>query len=110
MNFGTSRAEYENLTRTEISFIYRAWEDKLVRDSTFARNAFLNAYVNANRKKGTSPIKLWKKHFDGQKTAETAQDDLKTITAIEDAETGWIEEIYKANGIPMRKKAKKGDE
>ena len=48
--------------------------------------------------------------LDGQKTAETAQDDLKTITAIEDAETGWIEEIYKANGIPMRKKAKKGDE
>lgn len=105
MNFGTSRAEYESLTRTEISFIYRAWEDKLVRESTFARDAFLNAYVNANRKKGTLPIKLWEKHFNGQKTVETAQDDLKTITAIEDAETGWIEEIYKANGIPMRKKS-----
>lgn len=49
------------LTPRERAFIYRAWEDKLVRDSQLNHDATLLAEANAHRKRGRSVKPLWTK-------------------------------------------------
>lgn len=105
VNFGYSKADYEALTQRERAFIYKAWENKLVNDTTQLRNAVLNAINNAIRKKGKKFLALWKKR-QKKLDKDVAKDNLKIVTNIEDTEgKGWIEKIYAANGIkPKRKK------
>ena len=50
------------LTPRERAFVYRAWEDKLVRDSQLNHDATLLAEANAHRKRGKSIKPLWTKH------------------------------------------------
>lgn len=104
VNFGYSKRDYLELTDTERQFIYKAYENKVVSWSTLVRDAVLNAVGNALRKKNKRFQKLWKKR------AKSADRDLiientKTILEIEKKEKGWIDLIYKANGI-KRKGAK----
>ena len=61
VNFGYTKADYLDLTPREKAFIYRAWEDKLVRDSQLNHDATLLAEANAHRKKGRSVMPLWRK-------------------------------------------------
>ena len=61
VNLGFTRKEFDELTRKEMLFILKAWENKIVMQSQLQANAFYNAYCNANRKKNTSPIPLWEK-------------------------------------------------
>ena len=62
VNFGFSKQEYMELTPRERMFVYRAWEDKLVRDSQLNHDATLLAEANAHRKRGRSIKPLWTKH------------------------------------------------
>lgn len=99
VNFGYSKTDYEVLTLKEKAFIYKAWEEKIVSDSTTLRNAVLNAVNNALRKKGKKFIHLWKKK---QKRAnkDIITNNLKIVRELE-ARDGkkWVDAVYKANGM-----------
>lgn len=71
VNFGFSKREYMELTPRERMFVYRAWEDKLVRDSQLNHDATLLAEANAHRKRGRSIKPLWTKR--GQVNPEEMQ-------------------------------------
>ena len=99
VNFGYSRKEYNSLTLTEKLFIYRAWEDKVVSDSTLLRDAVLNAVSNALRKKGKKFQPLWKKN-QAPVDKEAARDNLEIVEEVEAKEgKGWIDEIYRKSGL-----------
>lgn len=107
VNFGYSKADYNALTPLEKAFILKAWESKLVSDTTYQRNAVLNAISNAFRKKGKKFIPLWKKK-QKRINKEVAKDNLKLVENLEKQNgKAWVDLVYKANGI---KKKKRGDD
>ena len=82
VNFGYSKSDYEMLTPCEKAFVYKAWENKAVSDSTMFRDAALNAISNAFRKKNKRFIRLWKK-----KQKKANKDVIKeNLHVIEEAE------------------------
>lgn len=102
VNLHYSRADYNALTPTEKAFIYKAWEDKTVSDSTLIRDAVLNAVSNAFRKKHSPFKKLWKK-LQQKADTEKAKDDIKIALEIEEKEgKGWVDRIYKAAGLKRK--------
>lgn len=102
VNFHYSKADYMALTPTEKAFIYKAWEDKTVSDSTLIRDAVLNAVSNALRKKHSPFKKLWKK-LQQKADTEKAKDDIKIALEIEEKEgKGWVDRIYKAAGLKRK--------
>ena len=110
VNFGYSKSDYEELTPRERAFIYKAWEDKLVSDTTFLYNAVFTATYNCNRKKGKRALKLWKKLKVRKANMEVVQENMSTIMQIEQKEgKDWIAQIYEANGLkPPERKVKNG--
>lgn len=107
VNFGYSKTDYEALTRKEKAFIYKAWENKVVSDTTHSRNAYMNAYVNARRKKGKKLMPLWKKK-QKKVNKDVAKDNLNLINEIEQKDgKSWIDLIYQGSGF--KRKRKKGD-
>lgn len=93
VNFGYSRADYNALTLTEKAFIIKAYENKVVNESTFIRNAVLNAVNNAFRKKGKQFIKLWKKQ--GAAPKEEINNALQIVKENEKLEgKDWVALIY----------------
>ena len=107
VNFGYSKRDYLELTETEKLFIYKEFENRTVKNSTLLRDAVFNAVINANRKKGKSFKKLWKKR-EQRADREVIQNNIETIREIEKNEKGWIEKIYEANGIRIPDKKQKG--
>lgn len=89
-------------------FIRKAYEDKVVFDSTVIRDAVLNAVYNANRKKGKRFRKLWT--LIGRVTKaekQTYKENVEKILQIEkEKPTNWVQKIYQANGWKLRKKEK----
>lgn len=106
--FHFTKADYESLTPAEVAFVMKAWEDKTVRDTTYNRDAVLNAVTNALRKKSQRFRKLWKKA--GTMTEDKQLDmkqKIRTIEAIEKKSgKGWLDVILKNAGI--RRKGGKG--
>lgn len=99
VNFGYTKADYEALTPREKIFIYKAWENKIVSDSSYMRNAFLNGYLNARRKRGKKFVDLWKKK-QKRLNKEVAKENLTVIMGIEDQEgKSWVDFIYQKNGL-----------
>ncbi|NBI08247.1 hypothetical protein D3Z33_15410 [Senegalia massiliensis] len=104
-NFNYTKEDYLDLTPKEKMFIMKAWETKLVSDSTHMRNAVLNAVNNAMRKKNKKFVDLWKKK-QKKLDKELARNNLKIVQKLEkDNDKSWVEKIYKANGMkkPQRK-------
>lgn len=104
MNFGYSKADYEALTQLEKLFIMKAYENKTVEQTTYIRNAVLNAVSNALRKKNKRFVDLWKK---AQKPLdkEKAQVDLSVVLETEKKEgKDWVSRIYEANGMQPPKR------
>lgn len=101
VNFGYSKSDYEALTWREKAFIYKSWEEKIVRDSYNIYNAVFTATYNVNRTKRKRALKLWKKANIRKANMEIVQDSMDTIRGIE-AQEGkeWIDRVYAANGIP----------
>lgn len=108
VNFGFSKSEFLALTETEKAFIYKAHENKTVRETNLLRDTIFNAVINAHRKKGKPFRKLWRKRAQKADHAVVA-DNINTVKEIEknESERGWIEKIYKANGLKMPDKKKK---
>lgn len=99
VNFHYSKADYDALTQKEKAFIYKAWENKLIADTTHIRNAVGNAVSNALRKKGKRATELWKKK-QRKHDVEKMRDTYKEVLAAEDAKgKAWVDKIHKANGI-----------
>ena len=107
VNFNYTKNDYLELTLKEKVFIMKAWESKLVSDSTHERNAVLNANANLNRKKGKKFIDLWNKKRAKLDT-EVAVNNLRMIKHIEESSgKSWVDKVYAANG--MRKPKKGGN-
>lgn len=99
VNFNYSKDDYLALTPREKAFIMKAWEGKMVSDSTHTRNAFLNAYANANRKKGAKFNDLWNKK-PKKLDKEVATENLRIVEDIEkESDKSWVDKIYAVNGM-----------
>lgn len=87
------------LTKREKIFIRKAWEEKEVRESTFMRNAVMNAVANAMRDKKAPFRDLWKKK---QKPVDLDEVEVN-LDVVEESNKAdgfdWVAEVYKANGF-----------
>jgi alanine-alpha-ketoisovalerate/valine-pyruvate aminotransferase len=93
------------LTNTERLFIRKAYENKVVSETTLIRDAVYNAMHNAYRKKGASFMELWKERKPVDK--KEVQADMTLVAKIEKKEAGWIDMIYRNAGLRKPKKKKK---
>lgn len=110
VNFNYSKSDYNELTPKDKAFIRKAYENKVVKETTDIRNAVYNAIGNALSKKNSKFVELWKKN---QKKAdkEKAIEDIQSVLIIEEKEgKSWVDKIYKANNMkkPKYKGNKKG--
>lgn len=92
-NFGYTKSDFERLTKKEIFFILKAWENKKVLDSQLVANAFYNAYCNANRGK-KKPIKLWEKAHKKENINELRRQFDEVMEYEKTQSDNWIKEIY----------------
>lgn len=103
VNFGYSKADYQALTLREKMFIYKAWENKTVSETTHIRNAVQNAVANALRKKGKKAVELWKKKRQHTANLEVIETNLDVVAQVEAKEgKSWVDRIYEANGKKKR--------
>lgn len=99
VNFGTSKKEFMELTKRDKVFIRKAWEEKEVRESTFLRNAVMNAVSNAMRDRKQPFRELWTKK-NQPANFEIIEVNLETIEESNKTDKfDWVAEIYKANGF-----------
>ncbi|MED3623264.1 phenylalanine racemase [Neobacillus thermocopriae] len=104
VEIGMSKSEYEQLTETEKMFIRKRHEQKFINETTWMRNALLNAVNNALRKKGKKFIDLFPK-APKKADKEYNENAVKTILEMEEKNgKGWVDRIYKANGMKTPKK------
>ena len=108
VNFGYSKADYEDLTPRERMFILKEWESKTVSDTTHMRNAFMNGYMNARRKKNKRLIPLWKKK--GKRAdRDIVKTNLQAVLENQKKEgRSWIELIYQKNGLRQKGEERNG--
>jgi len=107
VNFGYTKRDYDALTELEKLFIRKAYETKLINDTTYMRNAVLNATINANRKKGKKFVDLFKKK-QIKADKEYNENALKTIIETEQKEgKSWVDKLYA--GIGRKRPRKVGD-
>ncbi|EOR25020.1 hypothetical protein A499_06450 [Niallia nealsonii AAU1] len=99
-----SKSEFDSLTEVEKMFIRKAHENKFLKDTTWIRNAVLNAEANINRKKGKKFIDLFPKkaHKVDKDYNENA---VKNILGMEEKKgKSWVEKIFKANRVKSPEK------
>jgi hypothetical protein len=103
VQIGMSPSEYYKLTEKEKMFIRKEHEHKFIYDTTWLRNAVLNAEANINRKKGKKFIDLFPKkaHKVDKEYNESA---VNTILRMEKKGKSWVDRIFKANRIKSPKK------
>ena len=104
VNFNMSPSHFNLLTEKEKMFIRKEHENKFIHDTTWMRNAVLNAEANINKKKGKKFIDLFPKkaHKVDKQYNETA---VETVLAMEKQKgKSWVERIFKANRIKSPKK------
>lgn len=94
VNFGYSKADYNSLTLKERAFILKAYETKVVNESTLLRDAVFNAISNAFRKKGKAFRKLWRKASKVMSDEEFGE-NLKTVLEAEKKEKNWVSELMR---------------
>lgn len=88
-------------------FIRKAYEEKLVNDMTFTRNAHLNAIANSKRKKSAKFIELFTKRRK-KVDKEYNKNAESTIFKVEEKEgKSWVDKLYA--GIGRRRPVKKGE-
>ena len=95
VNFGFSKDEYYDLTPVEKALIYKAWEDKVVLDTTMQYKAMATAIRNTINlsKRRRPPVKLWTKK---QKKADLkrVEEDIRIVNEITNNNKDWIKKIY----------------
>lgn len=105
VNFGYSKQDYETLTPREKAFIYKAWENKLVSDTSFLYNSVFTATYNVNRPKRKRALKLWRKAKVRPANKEVIKETLELVKEVEKAEgNDWVRMIYEKNGLKFPEK------
>lgn len=100
VNFGYSKRDYYDLTPREKTFIYKAWENKVISDTSSMYNAVFTAMYNVNRPKRKKQLKLFKKRSTRKANVDTVRDNLSIVKEIDKKEgVSWIDKIYQANGV-----------
>lgn len=98
-----SRAEFEMLTEKEKKFIRKAHENKFIHDTTWLRNAVLNAEANVNRKKNARFKDLFPKKQVADK--EYNENAIENILEMEKEKgKSWVDRVYAANGMKTPQK------
>lgn len=93
-----NKTEFDLLTEKEKMFIKKEHENKFLSDTTWMRNAVLNAEANINRKKGKKFIDLFPKTNKADK--DYNENAVKNILEIEKKNgKSWVDLVYKANGM-----------
>ncbi|KAA0565344.1 phenylalanine racemase [Bacillus sp. CH30_1T] len=103
-----SREEFDNLTDKEKMFIKKEHENKFISDTTWLRNAVLNAEANINRGKNKKFLELFPRKQVANK--EYNENAIKNIIEMEETNgKSWVDRIYKANGMkkPISKERRK---
>jgi hypothetical protein len=103
-----SRTDFDNLTEKEKLFIRKEHENKFISDTTWLRNAVLNAEANINRGKNKKFIELFPRKLVANK--EYNENAIKNIIEMEETNgKSWVDRIYKANGMkkPISKERRK---
>jgi len=102
-NLGYTKADYEALTWTEIEFVKKAWEDRIVRDTHLTNTAHHVALVNANRKKGMRSIPVLRKRDIRAITLEKIAEYREIVERIkqrdEISKKEWIKKIYRSRKL-----------
>lgn len=105
VNFHMPPDQFNMLTEKEKMFIRKEHENKFLKDTTWMRNAVLNAEANINRKKNKRFIELFPKKQVADK--EYNENAIKNIMEMEKQNgKSWVDLVYKANG--MKKPIPKG--
>ena len=94
------------MTRTEVLFLLKAYEEQLVTNTTLLSASVANAISNVLRKKGKRPNKLWKKKPKAGDVQERTQDIAIAKTVQEQDGSNWIQKIYLANRRKLQRKDK----
>jgi len=103
VNFGTEREEYLKFTELEKAFIRKEYEMQTVSENTHRRNAFLNAYTNARRKKNKPFVELYKKKQQ-KADKEYNQNAIAVINEMEKRDgKSWVDKLYRTNGMKKPK-------
>ena len=104
VQLGMSKNDFDQLTEKEKLFIRKEYENKFLHDTTWFRNAALNAIGNANRKKGKKFIDLFPKK--AHRVDKDYNDNaVKNVLDIEKKKgKSWVEKIFKANNRTFPKK------
>lgn len=105
-NFGFTKDEFLDLTPKETAFILKAWENKVVLETSLQNRAVVNAVGNVFRKKGAKWAKLWQK-----KAEPTNKDEQQNLlSAVDELEQkngkDWVTELYRASGREVPKRGK----
>ena len=95
VNLGLSFVEAKSLTQREQLFLMKAYENKVVFESSLINQAVANAIYNVNRKKGKRAIPLWRK-----RPKKTDTEELKHLCnkLSQENDKSWVDKIWRANG------------
>lgn len=95
VHFNYSKADYNALTPIEKAFILKAYENKVVQETTLFRDAVLNAGANLMPKKSKRFIPLWKKRNE-RVNFEEIENDIEILSAAnEKNKINWVERVLK---------------
>lgn len=101
-NFGYSKAEYMELTPAEKRFLLKAYEEKVVSDSTLLAAAVANAVGNVLRKRAKAEEAVAEMPPACRPAGTAAyRRSREKIEATEGK--AWVDLIYQANGMRRRK-------
>ncbi|MBA5746697.1 hypothetical protein ACUW9Z_001035 [Aerococcus sp. 150760007-1] len=100
VDLGMSLSDYRSLTEAEKLFIKKRSEQKFIHDTTWHRNATLNAEANINRGKNKKFIDLFPKN--NKADFEYNNKAIETVLEM-DATQGksWVDRIFQANGMQL---------
>lgn len=94
VHFGYTKSEYDQLTPLEKLMIMKAYEDKVIEDTSSMYRAVITATYNVNRGKGKRALKLF--DFKSKKVADKQyyNETLKAVQEnIKNEGMDWIKKI-----------------
>lgn len=107
VNFGYSKKDYLSLTPAEKMFIMKAYESRMVSESTLDEQAVELAVGNVLRKKGKQRQHLWKKKAPKINVEESKMLFYEIQKMEEEQGKDWVRLVHQNAGIRMPKGAVK---
>lgn len=105
VNFNYSKKDYMSLTPAEKMFIMKAYENRVVSESTLDEQAMELAVSNVLRKKGKQRQKLWKKKTPHMSVEESMMMYSEVMKIEEEQGKDWVRLVHQNAGVRMPKGA-----